>query len=196
MNYLFFPKSLSSTTQRHQCQAWSALRQFVFGNDGMAWHDEKTDADRVSQALLFLFRPSPPDSILGRATSSSSATRTCTCWHARVAQAARAAISGAGDSGAGTPLTSPPPPRPQAGASAAAAAAAATRAGADKLEEEDEEEWEGEEAEFAAAFGAEVEGALGTLLEQVSFGMPAAAAFERRDPVNGARACVCVSWQG
>lgn len=70
-------------------------------------------------------------------------------------QAARAAISGAGDSGAGTPLTSPPPPPPPASHRAA------------PVKEKKQEVWVGEEAALAEGFGAEIEGALGAILEQV-----------------------------
>ncbi|CBJ30220.1 conserved unknown protein [Ectocarpus siliculosus] len=74
--------------------------------------------------------------------------------------AARAAISGAGDSGAGAPLTSPPPPDRQATTPPPAAAAAATANLGEK------EEWIGEEAAMADAVAAEIEGALGAVLEQ------------------------------
>ncbi|CAM9652590.1 unnamed protein product, partial [Hapterophycus canaliculatus] len=86
--------------------------------------------------------------------------------------AARAAISGAGDSGAGAPLASPPSEgqgaRPAAAApvAAAAAAAAAATAAASAAGAEGQEEWIGEEAALADAIGAEIEGGLGTVLEQ------------------------------
>ncbi|CAN0157770.1 unnamed protein product [Scytosiphon promiscuus] len=78
--------------------------------------------------------------------------------------AARAAISGAGDSGAGAPLPSPPPAGQETRPAAAPAPAPAPAAAA--AEVEGEEEWIGEEAAMADAIGAEIEGALGAVLEQ------------------------------
>lgn len=75
-------------------------------------------------------------------------------------QAARAAISGSGDSGAGAPLTSSP--SPPSGRRAAAESPAPA-----KEQEQEEELWIGEEAALAEGFGAEVEGAIGAVLEQV-----------------------------
>ncbi|CAM9879279.1 unnamed protein product [Pylaiella littoralis] len=73
--------------------------------------------------------------------------------------AARAAISGSGDSGAGAPLTSSP--SPPSGRRAAAGSPAPA-----KEQEQEEELWIGEEAALAEGFGAEVEGAIGAVLEQ------------------------------